>query len=178
MIERHPNLAVVVDHGGKPPIAAGGWQPWADLVAQIARHANVHCKLSGLATEARTDWTPETLRPWVEHLLACFGPARLMWGSDWPVVNLAGGYARWLAASDLLLGELAAPDRAAIFGANARRFYGLLSGLNRRVGRQYACRRSLARWTIVVAISSIDFAVVSSIGMPSRASRSSHSRTS
>ena len=125
MIERHPNLAVVVDHGGKPPIAAGGWQPWADLVAQIARHANVHCKLSGLATEACTDWTPETLRPWVEHLLACFGPARLMWGSDWPVVNLAGGYARWLAASDLLLGTLAAHDRAAVFGANARRYYGL-----------------------------------------------------
>jgi len=125
MIERHPSLAVVVDHGGKPPIAAGGWQPWADLVAQIAQHANVHCKLSGLVTEARADWTPETLRPWVEHLLACFGPARLMWGSDWPVVNLAGGYARWLAASDLLLGVPAAPDRAAIFGANARRFYGL-----------------------------------------------------
>jgi L-fuconolactonase len=127
MLERHADLAVVVDHGGKPPIAAGDWQPWADLTEAIARHPRVYCKLSGFATEARPDWTAETLRPWVDHLLQCFGPARLMWGSDWPVVNLAGGYARWLAASDLLLGTLAADDRVAILGGNALRFYGMES---------------------------------------------------
>jgi L-fuconolactonase len=127
MLDRHPDLAVVVDHGAKPPIATGEWRPWADLVDAIARHPHVHCKLSGLVTEAQPDWTVESLRPWVDHVLECFGTARLMWGSDWPVVNLAGGYTRWLAATDLLLGALDAAGRAAIFGGNAARFYGLES---------------------------------------------------
>jgi L-fuconolactonase len=125
MLERQPDLAVVIDHGAKPPIATGNWLPWADRIAAIARHPQVHCKLSGLATEAAVDWTVEGLRPWVDHLLACFGPARLLWGSDWPVVNLAGGYARWRAATDRLLETLAGDDRAAILGGNAARFYGL-----------------------------------------------------
>ena len=125
MLERHPDLAVVIDHGAKPPIAMGNWLPWADRIAAIARHPHVHCKLSGLATEAAGDWTVEGLRPWVDHLLASFGPARLLWGSDWPVVNLAGGYARWRAATDRLLETLAGDDRAAILGGNAARFYGL-----------------------------------------------------
>ena len=64
-------------------------------------------------------------RPWVEHLLACFGPHRLLWGSDWPIVELAGGYARWLAATETLLAPLAADERSAIMGHNAARFYGL-----------------------------------------------------
>jgi L-fuconolactonase len=61
----------------------------------------------------------------VDHLLECFGPGRLLWGSDWPVVNLAGGYDRWVRASDQLLARLPQSDRDAIFGDNARRFYGI-----------------------------------------------------
>jgi L-fuconolactonase len=125
MLERHPDLAVVIDHGAKPAIAAGAWHPWAGLIDAVARHPRVHCKISGLATEAGPDWTADALRPWVEHLLQCFGPGRLMWGSDWPVVNLAGGYARWLAATDALLRPLDVIDRSAILGGNAARFYGL-----------------------------------------------------
>ncbi len=125
MLDRHPDLAVVIDHGAKPPIASATRQPWGDLIAAVALHPNAHCKLSGLVTEAGPGWTEDALTPYVDHLLACFGPMRLLWGSDWPVVNLAGGYGRWVAATDTLLGGLAASERAAIIGGNARRFYGL-----------------------------------------------------
>jgi L-fuconolactonase len=124
---RFPTLRIVVDHGAKPPIRDGraGWQPWADGIARLARLPNLHCKLSGLATEASADWTVETLQPYVDHLLACFGAERLMWGSDWPVLNLNGDYAQWHAASDRLLRALPATQRDAIFGANAAAFYRL-----------------------------------------------------
>ncbi len=125
MIERHPELPLVIDHGAKPPIAAGGWQPWGDLMRALGRHPHVHCKLSGLVTEARKEWSVATLRPYVEHLLKCFGPERLLWGSDWPVVDLGGGYSRWVAATDALLCGLGDADRTAIRGGNAVRFYGL-----------------------------------------------------
>jgi len=118
-------LAMVVDHGAKPPIAAGQREPWAGLIKAVAAHPRVHCKLSGLATEAGPEWSADTLRPWFDHLLDCFGPERLMWGSDWPVVDLAGGYGRWLAATDALLAPLTAHERDAILGGNAARFYGL-----------------------------------------------------
>jgi L-fuconolactonase len=125
MIERVPDLDIVVDHGAKPPIAAAGWQPWADLIAAAARNPRAHCKLSGLVTEAGAPWSADTLRRYVEHLLTCFGPGRLLWGSDWPVVELGGGYRRWAAATDVLLSGLSATDRDAILGGNAWRFYRL-----------------------------------------------------
>lgn len=124
---RFPALRIVVDHGAKPPIRDGraGWQTWADGIARLARLPNLHCKLSGLATEASADWTVDTLQPYVDHLLACFGAERLMWGSDWPVLNLNGDYAQWHAATDRLLRALPATQRDAIFGANAAAFYRL-----------------------------------------------------
>jgi L-fuconolactonase len=124
-LERHPDLAVVVDHCAKPDIAAGVWQPWADDLAAIARHTRAHCKLSGLVTEAGADWTVERLRRYVDQVLGCFGPDRVLWGSDWPVVTLAASYARWSSASDALLEGLAAAEQQAIRGGNAWRFYGL-----------------------------------------------------
>jgi L-fuconolactonase len=125
LLDRHPDLDVVVDHGGKPPIAAGEREPWASLMAALARHPRVHCKLSGLVTEAGSGWSVDALAPWVDHLLERFGVARLLWGSDWPVVDLGGGYARWVAATDALLAGLSAAERDAVLGGNARRFYGL-----------------------------------------------------
>ena len=99
LAQRHSSLAMVVDHGGKPAIARGAFQPWARDIARVARDTRMFCKLSGLATEAKEDWTDDDLRPYVNHLIDCFGPDRLMWGSDWPVVNLAGGMQRWRDAS-------------------------------------------------------------------------------
>jgi L-fuconolactonase len=124
-LARLPELAVVVDHGAKPDIAASAWEPWAGMIAEVAKHPRARCKLSGLVTEAGPAWTIDTLRRYVDHLLTCFGPLRLMWGSDWPVVELGGGYRRWLAATVALLAPLAAADRAAVLGGTAQRFYGL-----------------------------------------------------
>ena len=98
------------------PLRAGGWQPWADDISRVARETSALCKLSGLVTEAAAEWRSDDLRRYVDHLLLCFGPGRLMWGSDWPVVNLAGGYTRWREASLELLAGLPATELEAILG--------------------------------------------------------------
>jgi len=122
LAQRHPTLPVVIDHAAKPDIAAGTFQPWASHMARLARETPWCCKVSGLVTEAAPGWSTGDLRPTIDHLLAEFGPARLMWGSDWPVVNLAGGYARWREATLALLPTETHP---AILGGTAARFYGL-----------------------------------------------------
>ncbi|HEY1998128.1 amidohydrolase family protein [Paraburkholderia sp.] len=125
--KRFPSLRIVIDHGAKPPIRDGraGWQSWADAITRLAALPHVHCKLSGLATEAAPGWTEATLQPYVDHLLASFGPARLMWGSDWPVLNLNGDYLLWHSVANTLLAALSDAQREAIFGANAAAFYRL-----------------------------------------------------
>jgi L-fuconolactonase len=123
VVDRHPDLPVVIDHGAKPFIRSGELDPWrADMAALAARH-NVVCKLSGLVTEAAPDWRVEDLRPYADHLITVFGPDRLLWGSDWPVVNRAGGYERWREATMVLLGGLTEAERAAVLGGNAQRVY-------------------------------------------------------
>lgn len=122
LAQRHPDLAVVIDHAAKPDIANGHFQPWASHMARLARDTPWCCKVSGLVTEARADWQIDDLRPYVDHLLATFGPDRLMWGSDWPVVTLASNYRRWHETATTLL---PADVHDAVFGATASRFYGL-----------------------------------------------------
>jgi len=120
---RYPDLPIVIDHGAKPPIEHGAMAPWRDDIARLAAMPHVCCKLSGLVTEAGPGWDVDHLRPYVAHLLASFGPQRLIWGSDWPVLNLAADYAGWIGACASLLAGLDEPDRHAVFGLNARRFY-------------------------------------------------------
>jgi len=123
VLERHPALSVVIDHAAKPDLVTGDLAGWRDGIAALAAHPNAVCKLSGLVTEAAADWTLETLRPVVAHLLATFGPQRLLWGSDWPVVTLRADYSRWFDTSAALLAGVSEPEREAIFGGNARRIY-------------------------------------------------------
>ena len=120
-----PGLRVVIDHGAKPDIAGGELAAWAEAMGDIARESRAFCKLSGLVTEAGPGWTLEQLKPVVDVLLEAFGPGRLIWGSDWPVVEEAGGYLAWRAAAEALTGGLAAAERAAIFGGAAESFYRL-----------------------------------------------------
>ena len=120
-----PDLKVVIDHGAKPDIARGDIEGWSAAIRAIARDTGAVCKLSGLVTEAGEGWTAEQVKPFVDVLLETFKPARLMWGSDWPVVNEAGGYAAWRAAAEALTAQLSPDDRTLIFGGTAAAFYGI-----------------------------------------------------
>jgi L-fuconolactonase len=123
LLSRYPNLRTVSDHAAKPAIASGQFDHWARDIATIARESRVYCKLSGLLTEAGQDWTSADVAPYVAHLLDHFGPERLVWGSDWPVLNLAADYGTWVdMAKSFIQNE---PDQLAIFGKNAVDLYRL-----------------------------------------------------
>jgi L-fuconolactonase len=125
LARRHPELRIVIDHGAKPDIAAGDWQPWAAEIAILARETQAVCKLSGLVTEAAPGWRAADLQPYVAHMLDVFGPQRLLWGSDWPVVELAGGYLRWRDATLELLRQLPDAARDAVLGGTTATVYRL-----------------------------------------------------
>ncbi|MEV4533327.1 amidohydrolase family protein [Asanoa sp. NPDC049518] len=121
-----PTVHFVLDHLGKPRIRDGGFDEWQAAIAPLAACPNVTAKVSGLVTEADWQhWTVEDLRPYVVEALRLFGPSRLMLGSDWPVCLLAGGYGAVRSALLDALGELPAPERAAILGDTATRVYRL-----------------------------------------------------
>ncbi len=122
---RHPGLRIVVDHGAKPPIAQRRYAEWAEAVGRLAAETRASCKLSGMVTEAGVAWTVADLGRYVDHLVAAFGPGRLMWGSDWPVLNLAADYPRWWRASLELLQRLEPEARDGVLGGNAMAFYRL-----------------------------------------------------
>lgn len=123
--QQHPDLRMVIDHAAKPDIAGRAFEPWATQMARFGKETQVCCKLSGLATEAGPGWDADALRPYVDHLLACFGPWRLMWGSDWPVLELAGDYLRWQGVSRELLKALPPSEQEQVWGTNAAGFYGI-----------------------------------------------------
>ena len=131
LVDDHPDVQFVLDHCAKPRLATGEIADWHGDIALLAERPNIVCKLSGLATEAAVGWQIADLRKAVDHVVACFGAHRLLWGSDWPVVNLAGGYEKWVAAAEALLADLPADEKAAIFGGNAARIY--LSSRGRNV---------------------------------------------
>ncbi|HXQ16634.1 MAG TPA: amidohydrolase family protein [Caulobacteraceae bacterium] len=125
LLAARPGLKVVIDHGAKPDIAGGRLDEWAAQMRAIAADTAACCKLSGLVTEAGGRWSEEDLKPYVDLLLEAFGPGRLMWGSDWPVVNEAGGYAAWHSAAWALAEGCTQAERDLIFGGAAQAFYGL-----------------------------------------------------
>ena len=119
-------LPLVIDHLAKPKIGEGGLGEWLPHLQAAAAFPNVSCKLSGLVTEAdwRT-WTVEDLKPYVRTALEAFGPRRCMFGSDWPVCQLAASYRQVYEALNEALGPIGASERQEVFGGTARRFYGL-----------------------------------------------------
>jgi len=120
---RHPGLQIVLNHGGKPHIAARNLGDWREDIAALARHGNVACKLSGLLTEAGPHTDDASIGEVVDHLGACFGPDRLLWGSDWPVLTLAGTYAGWVSQSERLICRRFPDHQEKIWGGNARHIY-------------------------------------------------------
>jgi len=121
-----PEARFVLDHAGKPPLAAGDLGEWRADLARLAELPNVAVKLSGLVTEAdRATWSQADLSPAIEHVLACFGAGRAMAGSDWPVCLLAAGYGAVRATLDPALGLLDVAGRTEVLGGTAARWYGL-----------------------------------------------------
>jgi L-fuconolactonase len=123
-----PDLLFVLDHLGKPPIASGSIQPWARDLRRLAALPNTSCKLSGLVTEADwSRWKVDDLRPYAEVALDAFGPARTMFGSDWPVCTLAASYGEVVEAARSLTRQLSPAERAAVFADTATSVYRLLA---------------------------------------------------
>ncbi|HYQ63029.1 amidohydrolase family protein [Actinophytocola sp.] len=121
-----PGVRLVLDHAGKPAIADGGYEPWAAFLSSLSMRPNVFCKLSGLVTEADwTRWTVDEIRPYAEHVLASFGPDRVMFGSDWPVCELAATYAQVHEAARSYTSALSTSEREEVFGGTATRAYPL-----------------------------------------------------
>jgi L-fuconolactonase len=127
VLEQVPGLHAVVDHISKPEIKTGKLEPWKDLMSRVAQHENVFCKLSGMVTEAdQSDWRPDHLRPYVEHVLDSFGEDRVMFGSDWPVCLLAASYAEVInGLRTVVAGHSSPGDLTKLFSNNGRGFYGI-----------------------------------------------------
>jgi L-fuconolactonase len=120
-----PGLTMVLDHAGKPRIGTGDLDGWAASVREFAALPNTVCKLSGLVTEAAPGATTRQFAPVADVVLSAFGPARVMFGSDWPVCLLASDYAAVCALAQSLVAGLSVAERAAVFGGTAARVYGL-----------------------------------------------------
>jgi L-fuconolactonase len=124
-----PGLRAVIDHASKPAIRACQTEPWKTLIAEAAKRENLHCKLSGMITEAdHQNWKVDDLRPYVDHVVDSFGWERVMFGSDWPVCRVAGEYGQVIDSLRQILGtHWDKPAEEALFGGNAERFYKLES---------------------------------------------------
>lgn len=122
---RYPNLTVVLDHAGKPPVATLAMADWWRDLERVAAQPNGRCKLSGLLTEAPPDTPLTVVTDLVRRIADLWGPERLIWGSDWPVLTLAGDYRTWLALTEQALAGWSKKERRAVFDGNAKRVYGL-----------------------------------------------------
>jgi L-fuconolactonase len=125
--DRHPGQPLVIDHIAKPRIQSGRFdETWASGIRELARRENVSCKISGMVTEVRDDhWNVELLRPYFETVVEAFGASRVMYGSDWPVCLVRAEYREWARIAEELTAPLSEDERAAFWGSNATRIYGL-----------------------------------------------------
>lgn len=111
LLQRYPELRVVIDHAAKPDIKSHLFNPWARNIKKLASDTNAYCKISGLLTEARPGAGYHELKIYMEHVLKCFGCERLMWGSDWPVLNLASDYQSWMKITQRFCSQLSDKER-------------------------------------------------------------------
>jgi L-fuconolactonase len=124
LVRSVPQVTFVLDHLGKPPVGRKSFEPWARHLRALAGAPNVVCKISGLATEANwVDWRRADVEPYFDHALACFGLPRVLFGSDWPVANLATTYDRWMDTVLELVPNANERERMQLFQTNAERIY-------------------------------------------------------
>ncbi|MBX3278988.1 MAG: amidohydrolase family protein [Acidobacteria bacterium] len=126
-VDRHPDQVFIVDHMAKPRIRERIVSPWRELIGELAARPNVWCKISGMATEADwRNWNEADLKPYIDTVLAEFGPKRLMFGSDWPVLLPASDYARWIEVFRQAIAHLSHDERDWICRNTAIEAYRLL----------------------------------------------------
>lgn len=126
LVDLAPDVQFVLDHCGVPDIKGGAMHPWKEHMTEIARRPNVIGKISGVCAYADPDnWTVESLRPWVEHTISCFGWNRVVWGSDWPVCTLAGSLSTWVGATHALIAGASDSERKALLSGNAKALWSL-----------------------------------------------------
>ncbi len=125
LVRRCPDVSFILDHIAKPDIENKQLEPWRAQIAELAALPNVMCKVSGVVTEAGSQWTKDDIAPYVGHVLDVFGEDRVAFGSDWPVVLEASEYRRWVATLDALTTDLSLGARQKLWAENARRFYRL-----------------------------------------------------
>jgi L-fuconolactonase len=126
LVRQCPGVAFVLDHIGNPDIKEGRREPWQQDLAAMAAQANVVCKVSGVATRAdHQHWQAAELRPYIEYVLATFGPERVLYGSDWPVLTLAAQYEQWVAVLQEVMNTRPAAEQEKLFSENTRRVYRL-----------------------------------------------------
>jgi L-fuconolactonase len=125
-VDRHPNQVFILDHMAKPRIKERIISPWDRNMREIAKRENVYCKLSGMVTEANIEaWKPQDLEPYIDVVLGAFGPRRIMYGSDWPVLLRASDYARWFGTVNNAISKLSKAEQERIMGGTAVEAYGL-----------------------------------------------------
>lgn len=126
LVEQCPNVQFILDHIGKPDIKNQLFEPWKREIRTLAEHSNAYCKISGLVTEADHDsWTPSDLKPYINHVIDCFGFDRVIYGSDWPVSTLASDYQRWVNTLHDAVSGCSHDELSKLFHDNAIRFYKL-----------------------------------------------------
>lgn len=126
LLDINSNLRVVLNHCGKPDIKSKEYDNWAKKIAELAKHELLYCKLSGLVTEAEPFTGFNELIPYIDHVFDCFGADRVMWGSDWPVINLAGEYGKWLNNCLNYTSGFTHLEREQVFFSNVIKCYGLM----------------------------------------------------
>lgn len=125
-VDQHPDQAFVLDHLAKPLIGRNELSPWKENIIELAKRANVSCKISGMVTEADyQNWSPEQLQPYFEVVMDAFGPDRLLFGSDWPVCLVATSYKNWIELVRGKISSLTEAEKEKIMGGNAVRIYNL-----------------------------------------------------
>jgi predicted TIM-barrel fold metal-dependent hydrolase len=123
LAKKCPNVQFILDHCGVPDVKGKAFDPWRVHIQELSTLPNAACKISGLVAYAGETWIEDDLRPWVEHVVACFGWDRVVWGGDWPVCNLTASLKHWVDAADALFSSATESQREALFHKNAERIY-------------------------------------------------------
>jgi L-fuconolactonase len=126
MVRQCPSVSFILDHMGKPGVKENRLESWREYIEQIASFPNVVCKISGLLTQAdHVSWKEEQVLPLIDHVIGCFGVDRVLFGGDWPVLELAASYREWVDVVDHATQHLTYADRRKIFRDNAIKTYRL-----------------------------------------------------